>query len=388
MILKGARVARNATEALPLDLSIEAGRVRPGAHSGCGPVLDLSGFLVLPGLINAHDHLEFNLFPRLGSGPYANATAWAEDIYRPHESPVREHLRIPKELRLLWGGIKNLLSGVTTVAHHNPYEPAVFERDFPVRVIRRMAWAHSLRFDGDVATAYAGRPSGAPFLIHAGEGTDAGARDEIHCLDAAGVLGPTTIVVHGVALDADGVALMRQRGASLVWCPSSNLFVLGRSLSTEVLQSDLPIALGTDSALTGAGDLIDEIEWARRQAGIERVYRMVTDIPARMLRLECGEGSIRAGGMADLVVTPDHGQTPAEALLGMNPAMVLVGGRVKLVTAAMAAQVAPLVDGQLQPIEMQGRGRWQVACDVAALTRSAAEVLGDDFRLAGKGVAA
>ncbi len=54
-----------------------------------GVELDLDGLQILPGLINAHDHLEFALFPRLGRRIYSNATEWARDIYRPEESPVR-----------------------------------------------------------------------------------------------------------------------------------------------------------------------------------------------------------------------------------------------------------------------------------------------------------
>jgi hypothetical protein len=98
----------------------------------------------MPGLINAHDHLEFNLFPQLGRGTYPNAAAWARDIYHPGRSPIREQLRVPKPVRLWWGALKNLLSGVTTVCHHNPYEREVFGVDFPVRVVRRFSWAHSL----------------------------------------------------------------------------------------------------------------------------------------------------------------------------------------------------------------------------------------------------
>lgn len=62
--------------------------------------LDLSGHMRLPGLVNAHDHLEFNLFPPLGNGPYANAAEWARDIYHPDRSPIREHLMVPKPIRL------------------------------------------------------------------------------------------------------------------------------------------------------------------------------------------------------------------------------------------------------------------------------------------------
>ena len=66
-----------------------------------GSDLDLSGLQVLPGLINAHDHLQFSLFPRLGSGPYANATEWANDIHHPDRDPVRRHVHVPKHLRLI-----------------------------------------------------------------------------------------------------------------------------------------------------------------------------------------------------------------------------------------------------------------------------------------------
>ncbi len=65
-------------------------------------------------------------------------------------SPVKEHLAVPKAVRLAWGGLKNLLSGVTTVAHHNPYDAAVFENGFPVRVVKRFGWAHSLHFSSDL----------------------------------------------------------------------------------------------------------------------------------------------------------------------------------------------------------------------------------------------
>src|SRR6201992_3314790 len=122
MILRGARVALNAAEAIRLDIGIENATLRLHPHAVCGPDLNLDGFMILPGLVNAHDHLEFNLFPRLGRGPYPNATTWADEIFRPSEEPVASQLRLPKPVRLWWGGLKNLLSGVTSVAHHNPYE--------------------------------------------------------------------------------------------------------------------------------------------------------------------------------------------------------------------------------------------------------------------------
>jgi cytosine/adenosine deaminase-related metal-dependent hydrolase len=387
MILRGARVALGPTEAARLDIGIESDRVRVCSSAVSGPELDVDGFLILPGLINAHDHLEFNLFPRLGAGPYSNATAWAKDIYRPEEPPVREHLKLAKPVRLVWGGIKNLVSGVTSVLHHNPYDP-VFDAGFPVRVLRRFSWSHSLAFSRDVVGDRARTPPEAPFLIHACEGTDACAADEVYRLDAAGVLGRATVLVHGVALDKPGLDLVKKRGSSLVWCPSSNYFTLGRTLSKEALDSGIPIAIGTDSALTASGDLIDEIEVAQRHVAAECLYGMLTDVAARVLRLQDGEGTISDGGVADLLLVRDRGVEPAIALLDMHPEAVFLGGRIKLISPQLARRVPSSLKQNLQLLQIEGRGEWLIGCDVSMLFDACSRVIGSNFRLAGKAVAA
>jgi cytosine/adenosine deaminase-related metal-dependent hydrolase len=317
--------------------------------------VDLSGYHILPGLINAHDHLEFNLFPRLGSGPYPNATKWAEDIYKPTEPPVSDHLRVPKRLRLLWGGLKNLLSGVTTVCHHNPYDPVFDEDDFPVRVVKRFGWAHSLRFSPDIAERFRATPQDWPFVIHLGEATDAEGSEEIYRLDEMGALTERTVLVHAVALDRDGLDLVRRRGASIVWCPSSNLFTLGRTLDASARDG---VALGTDSALTGAGDMLDELVVAGGD------YRMVSCNASRILRLE---------------ERPDDWIAVRE--FGEPPVVVVIGGRTRLIAPELAEECAGF-----HKLHLEGRDPFLVDVDIPSLYAETAGILGPDIRLAGRRV--
>ncbi len=381
--LWGGRVASDAWSAQSRDLIIREGHICRG---GDGAELDLSGYLLLPGLINAHDHLEFGLFPRLGHGPYANATEWAADICQPDASPVKEHLTIPKPVRLVWGGIRNLLSGVTSVAHHNPYDEATFGDRFPVRVVRQFGWAHSLKFSPDLRERFAATPAGWPFIVHAAEGVDTTARAEIRQLDAMGVLSDGTVIVHGNAAGPGEIEILRARGCPIVWCPSSNLSTYGRTLTRETIRSGIRIALGTDSSLTAGIDLIDEIRAAKHQGDLsaEEVYDMITSQAAAVLGLRVGEGTLREDGVADLVAVRNTGQTPAEAILDLHPELVIVGGQIRLMSQRFADLASGFRTEHFRRIVLERRGSWWIDADVPALLRTAADAIGPECRLAGR----
>jgi cytosine/adenosine deaminase-related metal-dependent hydrolase len=344
--------------------------------------------MILPGLVNAHDHLEFNLFPRLGHGPYPNAAAWAEDIFKPSQEPIASQLKLPKPIRLWWGGLKNLLNGVTSVAHHNPYEPSVFCKCFPVRVVRRFGWAHSLVFSPDITDCFRRTPSGAPFIVHAGEGTDIESWRELYRLDQAKMLRSFTVLVHGVATKPEDLDLIRSRGASLVWCPSSNLFTLGRTVAPEVLKSDIPIALGTDSALTAEGDLLDELSVAANHVSTGRLYAMVTNEAARILHLRAGEGRIQDGGVADLLVVRANDENIPARVLGSRPELVFLKGRLMLVSADAARELRMIGLEDYHPVEIEGRGKWFVKSNVRPFLDATKQILGERICLAGRRVIA
>jgi hypothetical protein len=259
---------------------------------------------------------------------------------------VRRALAHPLRDRLFIGGLKNLLSGVTTVAHHNPLYCGI-ARSVPVRIVRRFGWAHSLTMEGEPVGAN-GETAGAverefrrtprryPFVIHAAEGVDAAAAAEIDRLQALGCVGANTVLVHGVALTAGRWRGVADAGASLVWCPQSNDFLFGRTAPVRELLDAAPgarqrISLATDSRVTGSRDLLDELRFARRVAAIDdrELLQMVTRAPAQALRLRRG-GTLAAGGPADLIVVPAAANGPAAALLAIRRPdlqLVVVGGR-------------------------------------------------------------
>jgi cytosine/adenosine deaminase-related metal-dependent hydrolase/SAM-dependent methyltransferase len=393
--LRGARLALGAGEATPAEIEIEDGRIASissRGNPGCDPetsggLVHLSGFLVLPGLVNAHDHLEFALFPRLGRGGYRNFLQWAEDIHQSEARSVREHRLIPKNARLWWGGLRNLLCGVTTVCHHNPFVSEVFDHGFPVRVVRDFGWAHSLAFEPNAGARHDATPEGQPFIIHLAEGVDRSMAEELGELDRIGALGSRTVVVHGLALDACAFSLLRQRGAGLIWCPSSNEFLFGRTHSRQTIEEFRLTALGSDSSLTAQGDLLDEMRFASERVAVRApsLYAQVTSRAARVLRLHRGEGTVRIGAVADMIAIRDRNLWPAETLVESSyrdVELVIVGGRVQLASAGVREKLGEAAEG-LEQLDVDGEIRW-VRAPLAELFDSARNRLGREISLNGR----
>lgn len=398
MQLRGVRVALGATLSDAVDVRVKGGTIAAllsrseevpvESATGFGADVDLSGYLLLPGLVNAHDHLEFALYPRLGRGAYRNFLEWVEDIYHPGASPVAEHRGVPKATRLWWGAIRNLLCGVTSVCHHNPHNE-VFDQNFGVRVLRDFGWAHSVCMDPDFARKKSETPAGQPFLLHAAEGVDDVAAAEMNAIRAAGALDQDTIVVHGLGMDARQRSAFRAARAGLIWCPSSNLFLFGNTFSAREIRGFPKVALGSDSPLTAEGDLLDEASCAARLGvAAEDIYAFVMRSAAQLLGMRRGEGTIRHNGVADLVAVRDHGEPPAEALGRLtyrDVKLVVLGGRVQLASPAMKERLPAAFAEALQPLSVEGHLRW-IRAPLDRLFAETTPHLGNDLRLGGKQV--
>ncbi len=301
--------------------------------------LTFDNVIAFPGLINSHDHLDFNLFPQLGNRFYNNYTEWGNDIHAQNKKEIEAVMQVPQGLRTKFGIYKNLLNGVTTVVNHGEY----LKIDVPViNVFQDCYSLHSVQFEkGWKQKLNKPFTKDIPFVIHAGEGTDEVSQQEIAELIKWNFFKRKIIAVHGVAMNNE----QAKHFDALVWCPVSNYFLLNKTADIKALKKHTKIIFGTDSTLTAGRNIWEQLRFARslQLLSDEELYNSITAEPAAVWGLQ-GAGKIAEQYNADIVIVKrKNGINDFDSFFALNPEdvmLVIKGGEIRLFDESLYKQLA------------------------------------------------
>ncbi|MGA9351942.1 MAG: amidohydrolase family protein [Anaerolineae bacterium] len=162
---------------------------------------------------------------------------------------------------------------------------------------------------------------GAPYLLHVSE-TQSEVQESIEKyghtpvgrLADLGLLGPTTVAIHGVHLTDEDIELLAQYNAGVVHCPESQLkLASGFTPVPKLLEAGVKVGLGTDGAASNNDlDMFGEVGTAAKVhkmiAGdptampARQALSMATLEAARVLGLDDRLGSLEVGKRGDMII--------------------------------------------------------------------------------------
>jgi hypothetical protein len=331
----------------------------PGA---AGATLVATNGIILPGLIDAHNHGLFNIFDESDWNPaqlYGDHNDWTSDARYQETVDAKQYLGgesgSPEDYRCemdKYAEVKALIAATTSFlaapgTARSCYASVVRTIDTPQNDLG----ADRIQTSISVPSASAAQSvcnnfaSGATdaYVVHVAEGINQTALNEFASLAgrAGGcLLSPKTTIVHGTALGAAEFATMAAHGMRLVWSPRSNVDLYGETARIDLaIQAGVGvIAVAPDWTLNGSANMLDELRFAdavdaSRLGDIltpRRLFDMATIDAARALAVDALLGSIEPGKRADLAVIGGWRGDPYAALLLARPAdvrLVLVDGR-------------------------------------------------------------
>lgn len=356
MILSNVKMALTG---IPVNIRIDNNKIKdvlPQAVNIPGELnLTFENAIVFPGLINSHDHLDFNLFPALGNRIYSNYSEWGRYIHTHYKTEINNVLKVPEELRIKWGIYKNLLCGVTTVVNHGK---KIKEGNGPVTVYQDAQSIHSVGFEKKWPILL-----NDPFkknktvIIHTGEGTDKASKREIDKLIRCNFLKRKLAGIHGVAMTAGQAKAFK----ALVWCPESNYFLLNKTAAIKSLKAQTTILFGTDSTLTGRWNIWDHIRVAQKTGALTNLelFGTLTLNPSKLWNIKGGK--IAEGLDADIVIAKSKKNNSTDAFFGINPGdilLVLHKGKVVLADEEAYTQLPPIMRNNYSKIIMNGNRKY------------------------------
>jgi 5-methylthioadenosine/S-adenosylhomocysteine deaminase len=402
-LLQGAAVLRPDMTLVDEDVLVDEGRIAAiGAHLSTPhdtEVIDLSGHVLLPGLVDGHRHMWIG---GLGAatrdmdlGHYAavvNGTIGprftADDVYA----------------GVLWGCVQAIHAGVSTVAdwaHNLPDDAAANANLAALKAAgirarlyfggvgtttsssgyweraRTLIQRHQEETAVDRITLGAALPGpvmspetvvredfetartlGLPISVHAGM---IGTPPVVDPLLRQGLLGPDVHFAHANTFTADDWAILAEHGGAATATPTVELTMgLGRSTALGAAQhAGVPVALGADTVAYGPTDLFTEMRTALTadRVALSRdgdpayrpthldVLRAATAGGATAIDVQ-NTGSIEVGRHADLIAV----DATVVHLDALDPLLAIVrGGGPADVTLTMIGGEVKKRDGRVKP---------------------------------------
>jgi 5-methylthioadenosine/S-adenosylhomocysteine deaminase len=318
------------------------------------PVYKTKG-TIFPGFIELHNHLSYNCLPMWNVPKrYENRAQWSGiDPYKQSISYPMNLLGKTKgyvEAIVRYVECKCLAGGVTTSQGIMLFSNAGIKKYYRgiVRNVEETADAALPNVDGhipDITARDAEKFSkqlqkSTCLLLHLSEGTNASARKHFENLQLSEhewAIGPALTGIHCVALQPQDFAIMKQKGASMVWSPFSNLLLYGQTADIKSAKaSGITIALGSDWSPSGSKNLLGELKVAKLYSDANgklfsdfELIAMATANAARIIKWDQELGTLEKGKRADLVVVKGQGNDPHKTLLQASEksiALVVVNG--------------------------------------------------------------
>ncbi|MEA3454463.1 MAG: amidohydrolase [Candidatus Caldatribacteriota bacterium] len=367
LIIKNARIYEKRKLSTTKSILIEENKIVKIGHNFSDEnkhkILDISGRIILPGLIDCHTHL-YQTFGR-GLMDDLHITKWLEIIWQ------FPHLFSEEALyySTLLGAMEAIKSGTTAVGEllgESAEKPIIqglmdsgiravvgkMENDYPEgentpvkstqdclndskQFFNRWHGKYNSRLK--VKLSFAGLPACTDTLIknlvklskEYGIGIHAHAAEsqqptnqvrkrfnkgEISALYELGALGPFTQLAHVIWVDDEEIKLLAQTGTSVIHCPYTNCKVTdGISPMYKMQKAGVNITFGCDGGASSSN--YDVLSEARLGSMLQKVfsmdektfnplsvYDMLTVNGARALNLEKEIGRIKEGYKADMIV--------------------------------------------------------------------------------------
>jgi hypothetical protein len=342
-----------------------------GAGYADATVVTCADSVIAPGLVNGHDHTEYNAHPPLTHGQtrWQHRNGWRTgaggEMALPKYSNTSDvKLIAAAELRFLVGGatsvngsggVAGLLRNVAAFPDKTQTEglksPSVFFDTFPLGDSNGTELATGCGYPS-IRSANTAFKAGAAYSPHISEGVNAAAENEFVCLKGTLVTAQTAII-HAVGINATDADVIAKAKAKVIWSARTNIDLYGNTAPVTLLKNmGVTMGLGTDWLASGSMNMLRELacidslndKYFAKAFDDRAMVDMATVGSATALKLESEIGSLAAGKLADIAIFSTAPGKDYRAVIAGTPQdvlLVLRGGKVMYGEAALVEALSP-----------------------------------------------